>query len=824
VRGRRPRGRRPARAGRRRTRRTASPLQDPDGAWRYAGGESFLDTAPQGTAYADLVFRLSEKAGGPVSARYVLPGEALDPDGLITLGDDADVGEMAGEAARDGTGDRVRVILFAADESGGDGGDGGAAGGLLTEEEEADGADFFACAAASAAAANGGASVAPESPHQPVSALADALAAAALEGGGAAAASNPAQAAAAAAAVEAMHWEDGLRARLVRAASRRLWADDGVWGGGGEGARAPTPPPPADVDAAWPPSADAWGGAGDAGAPWWGGGGAPSAPLGVPPAASSAGATWGTGAPPGAPASTAPGSSWDETIEPPDAALAVASAALPSSAGSTPTGGRPVGRPGAPPTPLTPVGEAGPGLFGDGGPTTLPARLTPDTRGSVAGLPTHISIFGEDLGADAEAALAAAAAAARESGEGDAAPSSSSAFAGTPGPANAVHRPSRLRSHALPDVTTDLASPAPGASAPRAAPPRARSRAPSDDSPAPPSPASSLGAVAAHRVPASDVRVARRIGEGAFGDVCLATVPTFGRVAVKWLKPTRAPHAAAAFWREAQTLAALNHPHVIRFFGVCVADGGEPAPPRGAPAPATGDVVGIITEFAAGGSLAQYLRATPPPPLLPLRLRAELALGAARGMAYLHAMRVVHLGKKDRGEGRGGEGTGGDDAPHLCPLIPSASDLKPDNLLLDAPPHPDATAPVVKVADFGLARHRWTSYVPSLASISGTLAFLAPEIVADPDRVSDKADVWSFGCVLCEMVARAVPHAGLAPQAIVSGLVMGGLTPDVPADAEPEWVELMLSCWAPRPADRPSFRELADRLAALVDSLSVVAE
>ena len=263
---------------------------------------------------------------------------------------------------------------------------------------------------------------------------------------------------------------------------------------------------------------------------------------------------------------------------------------------------------------------------------------------------------------------------------------------------------------------------------------------------------------------------------------------------------------------------------MIRFYGVVVAD--APAPPpspaadadasasAGASPPSTttpgrgggavgraaaraaraapGDVVGIITEYARGGSLAQYLR-SPGAPLLPLRLRAELALGAARGMAYLHAARLVHL------------------------------DLKPDNLLLDGPPHPDAAAPVVKVADFGLARHRWASpYVPGLASISGTLAFVAPEVVADPDRVSEKADVWSFGCVLYEMAARRVPHAGVKPQAIVQGLMVDALTPDVPPDAEPPWADLMTACWAPRPRDRPSFRELADRLAALVDACSVL--
>jgi serine/threonine protein kinase len=202
--------------------------------------------------------------------------------------------------------------------------------------------------------------------------------------------------------------------------------------------------------------------------------------------------------------------------------------------------------------------------------------------------------------------------------------------------------------------------------------------------------------------------------------------------------------------------------------------------------------------------------------LLPLRTRCELALAASNGLAYLHELRIVHF------------------------------DLKPDNLLLDAPPAvvraaagadleepvvgirissaaagaagagavtapansaargaadadgsshggsgaasaaggrsptgssrggrsnrrssgPLAAAssleccevPVVKVADFGLSKHKLNStYVSSCRDLRGTLPYMAPELVADPERVCEKADVWSLGVVMWEMLTREIP-------------------------------------------------------------------
>ncbi|KAL3149707.1 hypothetical protein ABBQ38_013537 [Trebouxia sp. C0009 RCD-2024] len=277
-----------------------------------------------------------------------------------------------------------------------------------------------------------------------------------------------------------------------------------------------------------------------------------------------------------------------------------------------------------------------------------------------------------------------------------------------------------------------------------------------------------------HKVPKDEVKILRRIGEGAFGEVSLATCAIFGSVAVKWLKPGKVERHSQSFWREAEMLSNLNHPNVLRFYGVVVESYAEP------------NVIGIMTEYMKGGSLAAFLRTEG---WLNLRARAEMALSAVHGLAYLHEMSVVHF------------------------------DLKPDNLLLDGKFHTyDGTVPSLKVADFGLSKQKWgREFVSGVRDLRGTLPYMAPELVSDPERVSEKADVWSLGMVLWEMLTRQVPFTHLTPQQIIAGLMVGNLQPEVPDWCEQEWRLAMESCWEVNPDHRPSLRDLARRLELIME-------
>ena len=66
-------------------------FEQANGRYKYAGGTSFLETLTVGTKYAEFMHRMSEKANAAVSVKYLLPGEELDPDGLISVTDDADL-------------------------------------------------------------------------------------------------------------------------------------------------------------------------------------------------------------------------------------------------------------------------------------------------------------------------------------------------------------------------------------------------------------------------------------------------------------------------------------------------------------------------------------------------------------------------------------------------------------------------------------------------------------------------------------------------------------------------------------------------------------
>ena len=62
------------------------------------------------------------------------------------------------------------------------------------------------------------------------------------------------------------------------------------------------------------------------------------------------------------------------------------------------------------------------------------------------------------------------------------------------------------------------------------------------------------------------------------------------------LQPGKVERHSQSFWREAEMLSNLNHPHVLRFYGVVVESYAEP------------NVIGIMTEYMKGGSLSAFLR------------------------------------------------------------------------------------------------------------------------------------------------------------------------------------------------------------------------
>jgi len=215
--------------------------------------------------------------------------------------------------------------------------------------------------------------------------------------------------------------------------------------------------------------------------------------------------------------------------------------------------------------------------------------------------------------------------------------------------------------------------------------------------------------------------VLSKLGEGGMGEVYRAHDSRLHRdVALKVLPDAVAadPDRLARFGREAQTLAALNHPSIATIHGVEEFAGGR----------------ALIMELVPGEDLSSIIGRGP--------LVVDDALSIARQIA--EALEAAH----DHG------------IVHR--------DLKPANVKV----RPDGT---VKVLDFGLAKAldpsgasgsgdvanspTLTGHATALGIIIGTAAYMAPEQARE--KVVDKrADIWAFGVVLCEMLTGRRLFAG----------------------------------------------------------------
>ncbi|GIL87051.1 hypothetical protein Vretimale_14222 [Volvox reticuliferus] len=288
------------------------------------------------------------------------------------------------------------------------------------------------------------------------------------------------------------------------------------------------------------------------------------------------------------------------------------------------------------------------------------------------------------------------------------------------------------------------------------------------------------------KVRKAEVSNEEKIGEGAFGEVSRAELFPYGDVAIKWIKPEHIAKHSEAFHIEAEILANLNHPNVIRMFGVVTGspagDNGGASSPSGAAAHMSDPVVGIVTEFMGNGTLGQVLRS--PNGRLSTRQCARIALQMALGMAYLHAQSpaIVHF------------------------------DLKPDNVLV----HGEGENMVAKIADFGLSKLKHGKYV-SCPMPRGTLPYMAPEVVFGNGEVSEKVDVYSMGVTLWQLHTGEEPFMRLSNQEILMGLESGTLHLPIPPTCDPEWRSLVEMCMDPNPDNRPSFKELATQLRGILN-------
>jgi serine/threonine-protein kinase len=240
------------------------------------------------------------------------------------------------------------------------------------------------------------------------------------------------------------------------------------------------------------------------------------------------------------------------------------------------------------------------------------------------------------------------------------------------------------------------------------------------------------------------------------------------RVALKVLAPERRcqPAAVERFLREARAASMLRSHHVARVFDVGTLDGDQPY---------------MVCEYLEGEDLLRRLERSGP---LPVAEAVSFLLQVCEGLAEAHGAGLVHR------------------------------DIKPSNLFCAQGPD---GAPLIKVLDFGVTKVEDPDdgVLTTNASLLGSPVYMAPEQFVDAHEVDARADVWSLGIVLYELVTGALPFVASRLPALCGAIARqppvppGHLRPDLPPFVE----QAILRCLAKEPEGR--FQNVAQLAAAL---------
>jgi epidermal growth factor receptor len=255
----------------------------------------------------------------------------------------------------------------------------------------------------------------------------------------------------------------------------------------------------------------------------------------------------------------------------------------------------------------------------------------------------------------------------------------------------------------------------------------------------------------------AEIRKGSVLGTGEFGQVLKGLwVPENENlkipIAIKSFRNMNDPKSSAEFMAEAQIMASLDHPNILKLMAVCLTD-----------------EMMMITQLMPLGNLLDYVRKHRDK--IDSKTMLNWAVQIAQGMAYLEERRLVHR------------------------------DLAARNVLVQAPTS-------VRIADFGmtkLMKHDTLTY----ESPGGKAAvkWLAPECI-DHKTFTSKSDVWAFGVTIWEVLTYgAIPYTETKSHDVPKLVAAGEKLPQ-PDICSLELYALLLLCWNLKPELRPTFSDL----------------
>jgi serine/threonine-protein kinase len=254
------------------------------------------------------------------------------------------------------------------------------------------------------------------------------------------------------------------------------------------------------------------------------------------------------------------------------------------------------------------------------------------------------------------------------------------------------------------------------------------------------------GSVREGEVVAGKYRVGRLLGSGGMGLVVAAHHLVLDeRVALKFLLPgaTSNPELVGRFMREARAAAKIKSEHVARVTDVGQLDDGSPY---------------MVMEYLEGSDLAAYLAREGP---LPVEKAVDFVLQACEALAEAHGLGIIHR------------------------------DLKPANLFCVQRGDDHL---VIKVLDFGISKLAAIDTVnhslTQTSSLMGSPAYMSPEQMQSAKTVDARADIWSLGIILFELLTGNPPFDSPLVTELVFKIatepapLLRSVRPDIPAGME----------------------------------------